>query len=1064
MKGRQRATDLSPRDVRRELRRRLKAQHGYDAFISHVHEPDARLAQRIEKRLEGWARPWYGGRAMRVFRDTSKMRASTGLRTAIQSALDDSGWLVLVLSPQAAGSDWLGEEVSHWRSTKGSDRILLVHVGGHLGWDDVTGDFSAESDCVPDVLRGAFTEMPRFVDLTGLGDDRWLERRRRMHTGIRDLATSIHDLDPDLLEGAHRSSVRIVRFGVGALTILLAAAAVLAGLAIRSGRQAEESARLADTEAARADEEQAVANANAAAARALDLHEDDIDIGLLLAVEAWTHRDTPETRAAIAAGLAEHRHLEQVVRMPESPHRLALSPDETKLAVFSLDQRLVVWDLDERREIADVFVPALAELMAFDPAGERLAVVTTGGALEVRHSPTFEPVGPSVALGATPNGIVFAGREVLVGRAHGVDAVDIATGSASLLIEAPVQGIAVDATGRHLALATENLVQVWDVSERPARGIEEAELERRIEAVGISPDGRVVAFATDQGVGRWDRPQGTLFTSHQTIPYVESVVPAEGGSGVVALQAGGTVAMWAPLAPDVVSIDVGGKAYATPPAVGARGRRVASLGDALAMVWRTERPFTHAYGLRAANLLGYQGEPMVRHLAFSPAGDRLLVIEPTGMAVVETAGWSLVAATQTDVPCAARFTADGTGVVAVVVPEAGGATLQTRSATQLDHVLTETAIDLDECPMAVDVDPNGESYAVYATVRRAGDGAEIASGSAAECMDNALSADGTQLAWSSAGSERTGPVVRELDLSSGAVTEHPTAQDVWGVAQGPGGTLAAGLSLGQDEGAVAVWDADFARTATFPRHHLGTREPAGEDPVTALAVDPQARRVAAGSMLGALTVWELDPGAMAGLACDLANRSLTAPEVEGGFSEAILGFEAKDPCAEMSGGDRMDALGPLAIPAGGPDPQATTAAPATTTTTTQPAATTTTSEPVTTTTARPRGDLGLAEPMTVPACDGGYVTLLGSVVDPDEYVSRVAALLEAYPGSRYLRTDVAGCSSLRQHVDGDAIYAIFFGPYPSQAEAVAACSAGPPDAYVKSLDDTSDPANALPCP
>lgn len=109
------------------------------------------------------------------------------------------------------------------------------------------------------------------------------------------------------------------------------------------------------------------------------------------------------------------------------------------------------------------------------------------------------------------------------------------------------------------------------------------------------------------------------------------------------------------------------------------------------------------------------------------------------------------------------------------------------------------------------------------------------------------------------------------------------------------------------------------------------------------------------------------------------------------------------------------------------------------------------------------GDLGLAIAMTNPVCDSSYVTLLFSSVEPDVYEEEITKYLADYPGSNYLRTDVTGCRSLRQSLNGNLIYAVYFGPFTSFAEA---CASRPLDsgAYVKVLNNVSDATVVEQCP
>ena len=137
----------------------------------------------------------------------------------------------------------------------------------------------------------------------------------------------------------------------------------------------------------------------------------------------------------------------------------------------------------------------------------------------------------------------------------------------------------------------------------------------------------------------------------------------------------------------------------------------------------------------------------------------------------------------------------------------------------------------------------------------------------------------------------------------------------------------------------------------------------------------------------------------------------------------------------------------------------TTSAPVATSTS---AVTTTTGEPSTTTTVF--GDLGLAQLMAKPACDGRYAVFIGASVEASVYATEISEYLNANPGSNYLRTDVT-CSSLRpQTPAGETIYAVYFGPFDTFDEACAVVDSGPSSWYAKPLDNTSDPNVVPTCP
>jgi hypothetical protein len=133
----------------------------YDGFISYSHAADDLLAPRLQSALQRFAKPWWKRRAVRIFRDESSLSANPHLWSSITEALDTSGWFVLLLSPDAARSEWVNQEIAYWVENRDPKKILPVVTDGEFGWDGsgVTGD------AVPESLRGVFSEEPRWVDV-----------------------------------------------------------------------------------------------------------------------------------------------------------------------------------------------------------------------------------------------------------------------------------------------------------------------------------------------------------------------------------------------------------------------------------------------------------------------------------------------------------------------------------------------------------------------------------------------------------------------------------------------------------------------------------------------------------------------------------------------------------------------------------------------------------------------------------------------------------------------------------------------------------------------------------
>ena len=116
------------------------ASFTYDAFLSYNHQ-DGAVAAGIQKGLHRIGRRMGQLNALRVFRDTTDMAANPDLWGKVTDAMDRSRYLIVVLSPRAAASEWVNKEVAYWLEQRGPDQLLIVVAEGHLHWDEATERF-----------------------------------------------------------------------------------------------------------------------------------------------------------------------------------------------------------------------------------------------------------------------------------------------------------------------------------------------------------------------------------------------------------------------------------------------------------------------------------------------------------------------------------------------------------------------------------------------------------------------------------------------------------------------------------------------------------------------------------------------------------------------------------------------------------------------------------------------------------------------------------------------------------------------------------------------------------
>ncbi|MCW3157353.1 TIR domain-containing protein [Micropruina sonneratiae] len=342
----------------------------WDAFISYARSASTLEAQKLQTAIQTFAKPWYRLRTVRVFRDDSSMSANPGLWSTIEEGLREARWLVVLLSPAAARSEYVANEIGWWLRHKDAAGILLVHDEGTLGWDRVRNDFSAATDCVPAPLRGAFREEPRWTDLSwfdapgssGPSDPRFKEK-------VADLASAIRGIPRDELLGEdvaqHKRSWRLARAAIGTLSLLLIAAIVASVLAI-------------------AQRNEVLRQANALLARQLGATSDsllsrDLRRAQLLAAQAYRTDPTAETRAALLrAGLASPA-LRRFLTFPAAITSVESSGSGRFVAVGLADGQVFSWDVAAAAPIARFTMPQRIRQVGISDDGTIVAAVDGTG-------------------------------------------------------------------------------------------------------------------------------------------------------------------------------------------------------------------------------------------------------------------------------------------------------------------------------------------------------------------------------------------------------------------------------------------------------------------------------------------------------------------------------------------------------------------------------------------------------------------------------------------------------------------------------------------------------------
>jgi hypothetical protein len=258
-----------------------------------------------------------------MFRDESSLSANPHLWSSITDALDQSDWFVLLLSPDAAESEWVNQEVEYWLEHKDSDRTIPVLTDGEFTWSET--DIDLESTAVPPALYGAFSDEPRWVDLRFARTEEQLDLNNpRFSAAVADIASAIRRVPKDELESEevlqHRRTVRTAWAAGAGLLILALIAGGAALFALDQRNDAVANAARADENATEANEQSRLAEENA------DEANEQRQAAEAAAAEAEEAKQEAEQQAAIAQAREVTLEAEKVLETdPELSSHLAVA-------------------------------------------------------------------------------------------------------------------------------------------------------------------------------------------------------------------------------------------------------------------------------------------------------------------------------------------------------------------------------------------------------------------------------------------------------------------------------------------------------------------------------------------------------------------------------------------------------------------------------------------------------------------------------------------------------------------------------------------------------------------
>lgn len=522
----------------------------YRAFISYSHAADGKLAPALQSALQGFTKPWYRLRSIRIFRDKTSLSANPSLWTAIERALQDSEWFLLMASVDSAKSHWVEQELHWWFEHRSADRMLIVLTDGELVWDENRSDFNwQQTTALGQYLSGKLEREPLYVDL------RWAKsidnlslRHSQFRAAVLDLAAPLYGRAKDDLDGEnvrqHRRTRRVAWSAGIVLIVLTITSLVAAGMAIHQAKIAEERRQEAERERQIAVSRQLAAQSEIMRGQRTDL----LPTSLLLAIESLHHGFSLEAVQSLQKGL---QLLPQrgsvVVKHSENANDAVLTPDGRLLITASDDGTARTWDTSTGSEQSRFEVGGRVMQLHLSQDGKRLATqgygsttvraweLSTGKEIGRFDHPApidtvaLSPDGTKLATGARDNRLriwdVISGSELLqLPHQNWVAAVafapdgsrvvsgsadkttrlwDVASGNELWRVQhtGEVEAVAYSPDGKHVATGGWDLqARVLDVSN--GREIAHSSHSRVVTKVDYSTDGRLLAVASDDGAAR----------------------------------------------------------------------------------------------------------------------------------------------------------------------------------------------------------------------------------------------------------------------------------------------------------------------------------------------------------------------------------------------------------------------------------------------------------------------------------------------------------------------------------------------------------------------------------
>ena len=554
----------------------------YFAFISYKRE-DEEWAKWLQHKLEHYKLPSnLNGRTdlpkeiRPIFRDQSDLAGGV-LADEINKALESSKFLIVICSPRAAQSEWVGKEVQTFLDLGRADMIIPFIIGGTAYAQD------PKDECFPLALR----ELPPHQELLGVN----INEMGRDAAAVKVVA-QMFGLQFDELWQRHEREQRRKRLLIIVGALLLALIGV--SVAMRFSRQnkwiqKQNEQILHQQDSLESANWKMMENqARFVAEKTDNIVEEDSYLARILAVEVLpndlNHPERPYTPEAEATLRNAIDYNSAILRGHTSEINTALfSPDGKRIVSASYDGTVRIWDVDSGAEIK----------------------VLEGHASNVT-SATYSPDGKRIVSGSWDNTIRIwdaeSGKQikVLVEQTYSVASVSFSP------------------DGKWIVSASDFDITIWD-----AESGKEIKILRGtfVHSPSFSPDGKHIVAASNDIITIWDVESGkeikTLKSnSYDSYEHVTSVSFSPDGKRIVSTSKNSTIRIWnAELGTEINVFGGGNTNWSFSAAFSPDGKRIVSGSANTITIWDAES---------GTEIKALKGHPHAHNPVFSPDGKRIV--------------------------------------------------------------------------------------------------------------------------------------------------------------------------------------------------------------------------------------------------------------------------------------------------------------------------------------------------------------------------------------------------------------------------------------------------------